>query len=496
MKQWTGPCTGAVCAFLLGTTALHAEMTAEQVWTGMTGYYTSLGQKVTSGSESREGDTLVIRDAVFSSSVPEGEFSMELDEVRLRELGDGRVEMTFSETVPFRTLTRPKDAEPVTMEMSFTQSGFAMIASGTPEDTSYEFAAPMMGFAVDTLLVDGAKVPLVARIAVEGSSGGYRMQTAAERQMTSSFSANKIDFEVSAQNPEGEGDVSASGSFTGLSGNSEATIPLNVNMTDMNAALAAGLAMSGDFSATGGGYVMDLLDGSEASHIQSTGSGGKLHFKLAEDGLAYGGEGGPMEISMQVSAFPLPIEVSLGSQAFDLVMPVAKGDGPQPFSLLLKIADLEVSEMLWSLFDPQSQLPRDPATLLVDIGGEATMKVNIFDPKEAEAMAGTPPGDVHSLDLRALNLSAVGAELTGTGAFTFDNAMGMPKPVGSVDLQLVGGNALIDKLVAMGLVPSDQAMGARMMMGLFAVPTGEDTLTSKIEVREDGHVFANGQQIQ
>ena len=49
----------------------------------------------------------------------------------------------------------------------------------------------------------------------------------------------------------------------------------------------------------------------------------------------------------------------------------------------------------------------------------------------------------------------------------------------------------------MGLLPEDQAMGARMMMGLLAVP-GEapDTLNSKIEINEQGHVLANGQRIQ
>ena len=49
----------------------------------------------------------------------------------------------------------------------------------------------------------------------------------------------------------------------------------------------------------------------------------------------------------------------------------------------------------------------------------------------------------------------------------------------------------------MGLVPEEQAMGARMMMGLFARPgDGEDTLVSTIEVQEDGSVLANGQRIR
>ena len=50
---------------------------------------------------------------------------------------------------------------------------------------------------------------------------------------------------------------------------------------------------------------------------------------------------------------------------------------------------------------------------------------------------------------------------------TFD---GMPRPEGALDLELTGGNTLLDTLVAMGLLPEEQAMGARMMLGLFARP--------------------------
>ena len=51
--------------------------------------------------------------------------------------------------------------------------------------------------------------------------------------------------------------------------------------------------------------------------------------------------------------------------------------------------------------------------------------------------------------------------------------------------------------MAMGLVPADQMMGARMMLGMFAkVVEGEpDTMTSSLEFK-DKHFFANGMQLQ
>jgi hypothetical protein len=217
---------------------------------------------------------------------------------------------------------------------------------------------------------------------------------------------------------------------------------------------------------------------------------------MSADGMSYGGTGDDAKIAVQISSFPLPIDLSVAQTAFNFAIPVAKGEAAQPFGLLVKFVDLEVSEGLWGMFDPAAQLPRDPATLIVDLSGAAKLLVNILDPKEAENIGDQPPGELDALDINELKLSAVGAELTGNGALTFDNSAGMPKPLGAVDLQLTGANALIDKLVAMGFVPEDQAMGARMMMGLFAVPTGEDALSSKIEFKEDGGVYANGQRVQ
>lgn len=496
MKQWTGLGAGALSAFLIGSTALRADVTAEEVWQGMADYYADLGQSVTAGSKGMDGDTLVVTDAVFATQTPEGSFSATVAEIRLKELGDGRVEVTMSDDIPVALLTKPETGETVDMGMKITQSGLSLIVSGSAGDTTYDFTAPEMAIIIDGMKVDGADVPLSLNATLTGNSGSYRMLSDGGRAITSDMKADKVDFRIAAQDPEGQGNFTASGSLTGLSGTSSASLPDGIDMADMNAALQAGLSMDGTFGYTGGGYVMDFQDGEETVSAQSTGGGGALHFKMSKDGLSYGGEGRDSKVSIQMSAFPAPIDLSLAQSAFDLTLPVSRGEAAQPFGLLVKLVDLEVSDGLWSMFDPTSQLPRDPATVILDVKGAAKMLVNIFDPKDAETIAAAPPGEVEALDINELRVSAVGAELTGSGAMTFDNSMGRPMPIGSVDLQLVGGNGLIDKLVAMGFVPEDQAMGARMMMGLFAVPTGEDTLTSKIEFKEGGSIFANGQQVQ
>ena len=118
------------------------------------------------------------------------------------------------------------------------------------------------------------------------------------------------------------------------------------------------------------------------------------------------------------------------------------------------------------------------------------------DPAFAESVE-TPPGEINSLDVNRLRFALAGAELTGDAAFVFDNSTGMPQPEGTANLAITGINRLIDALVGMGMIPEEQAMGARMMLSLFAKPgETEDSLVSTIEFKADGSIYSNGQRIK
>ena len=91
--------------------------------------------------------------------------------------------------------------------------------------------------------------------------------------------------------------------------------------------------------------------------------------------------------------------------------------------------------------------------------------------------------------------------LRGQGKLTLDNEDlitydGYPKPVGSAEFVLSGVNALVDKFIDSGFIDPDTGMGARMMLSMFAIPTGDDELTSKIEFNSLGQVLANGQRLR
>lgn len=137
---------------------------------------------------------------------------------------------------------------------------------------------------------------------------------------------------------------------------------------------------------------------------------------------------------------------------------------------------------------------------MLDLTGTVKVLANVFDPEYASSIE--TPAELTSLTIKDLQLSAAGTSLTGKGDFTFDNTDtttfdGMPAPDGAADIQLVGGNGLVDKLIEMGLMSDQDAMGARMMMGMLGTPgEGDDTLNSHIEVKPSGQIFANGQRLK
>ncbi len=279
----------------------------------------------------------------------------------------------------------------------------------------------------------------------------------------------------------------------------------NADLADMAAMLAAGFAVEGTL-ATGPASYSVQASGSDGSTFAADVSSatGALDFALDESGINYGGANTDIAIVVNGSDIPFPqIEINAAEAGGRLAMPLTVSSTPQDFAFGLTLRDLAVSEMIWSMIDPAGALPRDPATLVIDTTGKANWNIDILSPEVQQGDFGSDvPGQLHALDLRNLQLAIAGALLQGTGSFTFDNTdmqtfPGMPKPVGKANFSLDGANALLDKLIAMGLIPAEQALGFRGMMGMFARPgAGPDSLVSEIELTPDGGISANGLRLR
>ena len=501
MTYWKLASSTAAIALFSG--AVYADVTPEDVWGSWQKELTASGQTMTTGSAAQDGDAFVVTDLVVTSTKDGTTTTTTIPEVTFTDQGDGTVEITMSDSYPIAFETAAVGETPASgAEITISHPGLSVIASGTPEATDYDFTAPEMKIALTK--IDGADA------AAEGAdvsalltnvSGGYQMQPVDEGfDLTSEFTAESMAVNVKAKNPEDGSDVvltasvtapvfKMDGSFIGLEG-------------ELPEALAKGFGM--DIGVSYGTVSYDLSVTEAKGPTKITGGAESGSFQLAMDAarLLYSSAGKGVTLSLSGPEIPVPqVNVSWAESAATFLMPIVASEEVQDFTFLAKVIDLTLPEEIWAMGDPTGVLAHDPATVIVVTKGKVKLTTDIIDEVAMAALGDAPPGELHALDINEIKVKVAGAELTGAGAFTFDNTDmatfgGVPAPTGKLDLTLTGGNKLLDGLVTLGLLTEDDATGARMMVAMFANPgSGEDVLTSTLEFK-DKHFFANGQQIQ
>ena len=504
------PCLKPVptAALLLGLSTLpaFADVTGAQVWADWKDYMQGFGYAIT-GTEAQSGDTLTVSDIVMSMTLPEneGDVQMSMGTLSFTDNADGTVSVNLPAQMPLSFNVSPMDQDGAARgTMLIEQVGQMMRVSGDPGDFTYTYRADAMTMTLqefETTDDEGSAGTFDFVVGLTDLSSTTRTTVDDLRGYDGSLSAAALTYEMSFDVPEGpeQGSGSVKGAMTGLSVTGTGQFPDCMDSAMMNEMIAAGAEVTSTMTYQSGSSDINAVSPDGPFAVTTRSTGGTFLVNMGADGLLYDLSQTGVEMTAQVPDFPFPVALTMAESGFRMGMPIVESEEPQGFAFGFKLGDFTISDAIWSLFDPTGQLPRDPATLELDLAGTARVLTDIFDPMAMASAAN--PGEINSLDIRTLLIDMIGARLSGMGEFTFDNSDmvtfdGVPRPEGALELRLEGANALIDKLVAMGVLPQEQAMGARMMMGMFTVPAGDDTLTSRIEVNAEGHLLANGQRLQ
>lgn len=491
---------------LSATTAL-ADITPDEVWQDWKSNLVSFGYDVT-GETSQSGSTLTISDLTVKMAMPDatGSVSMRLGQVQMIGNDDGSVLVVMPGRMPVAIETLNSDGEEVTTTLDIAQQGLDLRVSGTPEAMQYDYRAQALSMGLTDLVIGGESAGVkVAEIRFSDLTGASQSRRDGEsRALIQTLSTGPVSYALDVAPPDETGRIVFDGTVQRATFDGTTRLPQKFDANDMAANLSAGFRFDTVFRYETGSSTYRLEDGDKVIEGKQGAESGAFRAAMGPEGLQYGGEGRHATIAMTGTDLPFPVTLDIARAGFEIAMPVAKSEAAQDFGLTFDLTDFTMSDMIWSLFDPASKLPRDPATVSVDLSGKGRLFFDLLDP----AMAGkledgnVAPGQLDALDLNNLTLSLAGARLTGAGAFVFDqddltSFEGMAAPEGGLDLELVGGNRLLDTLVELGLLPREQATGVRNMMGLFATPgEGEDKLTSRIEFTADGQVLANGQRLK
>ena len=508
MKHWKLAGSTAAIALLSGSGAF-ADITPEQVWQSWQDMSTASGQSVTAASVARDGDTLVVDGVQFASDQGNVKSTSTVSQMKFTDNGDGTVNVTMSDDQMMEINTAADAAVAGSAAskstISISHPGMAITASGTPAATNYAIDAPTMMFklvalegadatAIDTK-IEGTLTGLTAKYVIEPGTDGTKLD--------SEFATKSMAVIVEGSDANDSSGGKFTISFNDFAGKTKGNFIGTAAMEDLAKAVKAGFAIDGNFSYGAIKIDFDGKDAAGPTKVAGVGTSGDLSFVINADTMTYGTSTKGVSFTMTSADIPFPeLKFGYSEAAFNIVLPVGTSDTPTDFAFLTRLVDFTISDEVWGMIDPAGSLPRDPATMIIDTKGKMRMTTDLFDQAAMDALGDAPPGELHALDVTELKISAAGALLTGAGAFTFDNSdkvtyPGMPMPTGKIDLKLTGGNGLMDKLVAMGLLTAEDVMGAKMMIAIVANagPEGTDELTSTIEVK-DKVLSANGQPLQ
>jgi len=194
-----------------------------------------------------------------------------------------------------------------------------------------------------------------------------------------------------------------------------------------------------------------------------------------------------------VGGMPLPpFDVSLDQLRLNISLPTVDHGSFEPANAEIALRNIVVSESIYSMFDPAQNVTRSPVNVVANLSANVQPAVDWTNPEAS--MSGNPAdvGAVQDITINEVLITAGGAEITATGGATIDNSMGFPFPTGKVTVTAAGVQALVNGLVAMGVIPQDQAGMAMGMMMAFARPgDNADEFISDIEFSPEG-ITANG----
>lgn len=274
-------------------------------------------------------------------------------------------------------------------------------------------------------------------------------------------------------------------------------LPLSGNEDDIFAFLSSDGRLRLSIESGASSTVMGPASAEVPFGMQSTSEGGSMSLSVGDGMFNYNSTAGAMTyaISPNPQVIPLPpMDMTLDGLEMVVQVPVAPTEAAQQARLVLGLRDLAVSESAWALIDPEGSLPREPATLEIDLGAMMRLLAplgeieNTDDPTEA--------AEAESVSIDQVHLDAAGAELDADGALEIDNSGPFPMPNGTINISVRGAQTLAEKLVDLGLVDEMQVgMVMGMLMAFAEQGDAPDHFTSTIEF-EDGGISANGQEIK
>jgi hypothetical protein len=473
----------------LGGPAAAQDMTAKDAWEAIHAFVEGAGGQLTATGLQRDGTALVAQGTVLRSGPAPAALTVNLGDVRIEPDDEG-----FT-IIPAETFGIVSLATDIGEERRYTVThdgvfGFDM----SPEELALGFGFGTFALVQDSATRRGQPLDEALEASFEGLSGLTTLTLSEPFDLDGEITADLLRYSFRMVE-------------TGLislrqTGTSE-TEGLALTFSAAGLALMEGSAPGYVRRAfeQGFGFEASLAAGPTTGSLDQDFDGTPIAMTLrgGDSVIEVSATEGVFRLSTEVSGYGVSVtnpiasgDVSLGRMAMGFELPVVATPTNQTFGLRLSLADLSVGDSLLGLIGASS-FAGDTASFEFDLSGVGRWLVEITDGNIENVAL---PADFASITLGNL-LTRIGqSRLTASGSFAFTPGTFLrsdaPDGTGDFVADLVGGEVLLNRLGAAGLLPPDQQFLARMMMNGVGRPVGPDHLRSELVIRPGNVITVNG----
>lgn len=502
--------TGTALALIAGVA--QAQVTADDVWANVQAQYRAMGAQVT-GTLARDGNVVTVSgiEGKFDLPMGVGQLTVQTSAMILTENGDGTVAPAFAPdwTLSARLTVTDEPTANVGFDLALQPVGYVSTASGTPDaitfDTSYDrMDVSLVGLATEGIDDIGA-FDMDFFVSIEGSVTRTVVTTTAD--LVTLVSAGTfarvitdysfvIDGEMTSQNVS----VTEDGAV-----NSTLAMPAaGIDILNLAAALRAGLAV--DLTATAGQVQSQAVTrmGDEVFSDQSqTVAGSAQSIVINQRGIDVTAALNDLDTTFSMTGFmPMVIDIGLDAANMRFAMPLLTATEPAPAGFEFSLAGLTGGDELWGLLGTDTSDLRLPIDMTMNLNTMITPRMDLVDvvPLVEALDSGVVVAEVNEVVLDTFHVRYGATELSGSGRAVLDWVgityyEDLREPVGEATFVLRGAYALLDNLIAKGVLPQAEAMAARAGLAGFGRATGDDELTSTITISPEGGLVVNGQRM-
>ncbi|MBT5087877.1 MAG: hypothetical protein HOM71_10400 [Deltaproteobacteria bacterium] len=487
-----------------------ADVTTQDVWNKLRSFITSSEFELTA-TETQTHGVLKINELFFSRTLPNKNFgqglqlSLSFSSLRFTQNSDGTVTILLPKQVIINVHSESASDKELFLEVKYTHTKPEITVSGTPDEPVYNYTAEKSQLELGKLKLNGIDL-LHFGLFAHADIKKININSAAIKSTPFNFMQTLTIEKVVyfAGMPMKNSSMDLGGEILEFRGSNNMTLPFIKKLESSTSLLTAGANFKTNWEHSGKKFNFSSNETGKDGKIKRQSSGGAGELKLNQEFLKLFLESTETDLSLSHDDLPFPVTLELKKLTTNISFPLDSNMKAKPFSLGVGLSDFTMSEVLWSIFDENSVLPRRPISLIFDTYGKTKILFN--DLKSAAwgdlKTKGTFPVEVEKMTLQNFYLSGAGIAVNGHGIFEFGKSdllkfKGKSLPIGWLEINFQGGNTLIDRLTKINLIPKAQSLGIKMMLSMLTVPGGlDDELKARLEVTKDGHILANGQRIR